>query len=42
LLRAFGSIKRIEKATLEELLNVPSMNEKTAREILQSLCSVSD
>jgi excinuclease ABC subunit C len=42
LLRAFGSIKRIEKATLEELLKVPSMNEKTAREILQSLCSVSD
>jgi excinuclease ABC subunit C len=37
LLRAFGSIKRIEEATLEELLKVPSMNEKTAREILQSL-----
>jgi excinuclease ABC subunit C len=37
LLRAFGSIKRIEAATLEELLKVPSMNEKTAREILQSL-----
>jgi excinuclease ABC subunit C len=42
LLRAFGSIKRIEKATLEELLKVPSMNEKTAQEILQSLRSVSD
>jgi excinuclease ABC subunit C len=39
LLRAFGSIKRIEKATLEELLKVPSMNEKTAQEILQSLRS---
>ncbi|MGB7949547.1 MAG: helix-hairpin-helix domain-containing protein, partial [Candidatus Binatia bacterium] len=37
LLRVFGSIKRIEAATLEELLKVPSMNEKTAREILQSL-----
>jgi excinuclease ABC subunit C len=37
LLRAFGSIKRIEEATLEELLKVPSMNEKIAREILQSL-----
>jgi excinuclease ABC subunit C len=37
LLRAFGSIKRIEEATLEELLKVPSMNEKIALEILQSL-----
>jgi excinuclease ABC subunit C len=37
LLRAFGSIKRIEEATLEDLLKIPSMNEKTAREILQSL-----
>lgn len=37
LLRAFGSIKKIEEATLEELLTVPSMNEKLAREILQSL-----
>jgi excinuclease ABC subunit C len=42
LLRAFGSIKRIETATLEDLLKVPSMNEKTAREILQSLGSASD
>jgi excinuclease ABC subunit C len=42
LLRAFGSIKRIEEATLEDLLKVPSMNEKTAREILQSLSSTSD
>jgi excinuclease ABC subunit C len=41
LLRAFGSVKRIEEATLEELLKVPSMNEKTAREILQSLRSSS-
>jgi excinuclease ABC subunit C len=42
LLRAFGSIKRIEAATLEDLLKVPSMNEKTAREILQSLRPVTD
>jgi excinuclease ABC subunit C len=41
LLRAFGSIKRIEEATLEDLLKVPSMNEKTAREILQSLHAAS-
>jgi excinuclease ABC subunit C len=37
LLRAFGSVKRIEAATLEELLQVPSMNEKIAQEILQTL-----
>lgn len=37
LLRAFGSVKRIEEATVEELLRVPSMNEKVAQEILQSL-----
>ena len=37
LLRAFGSIKRIEEATLEELLKVPSMNDRVAREILESL-----
>lgn len=41
LLRAFGSIKRIEEATLEDLLKVPSMNEKVAVEILQSLKSPS-
>ena len=40
LLRAFGSIKRIEEATLEDLLQVPSMNEKIAREILDRLHSV--
>jgi excinuclease ABC subunit C len=39
LLRAFGSVKRIEEATLEELLRVPSMNEKIAQEILQTLRS---
>jgi len=39
LLRAFGSVKRIEEATLEELLQVPSMNEKIAQDILQTLRS---
>src|SRR5207249_1006128 len=37
LLRAFGSIKRIEEATVEDLLQVPSVNEKIAREIFNSL-----
>jgi excinuclease ABC subunit C len=37
LLRAFGSVKRIEEATLEDLLKVPSINEKVAREILRTL-----
>ncbi|HEX9662514.1 MAG TPA: helix-hairpin-helix domain-containing protein, partial [Candidatus Binatia bacterium] len=41
LLRAFGSIKRIESATLEELLKVPSINEKLAREILDGLRAAS-
>ena len=40
LLRAFGSVKRIEKATLEDLLKVPSINEKVAQEILESLRSM--
>ncbi|MBI2368393.1 MAG: excinuclease ABC subunit UvrC [Deltaproteobacteria bacterium] len=39
LLRAFGSVKRIEEATLEDLLKVPSINEKVAHEILESLRS---
>jgi excinuclease ABC subunit C len=39
LLRAFGSVKRIEEATLEDLLKVPSINEKVAQEILESLRS---
>jgi len=39
LLRAFGSIKRIEEATLEELLTIPSINEKIAQDILDSLRS---
>ena len=37
LLRTFGSVKRIEEASLEELLQVPSMNEQVARDILQAL-----
>ena len=37
LLRAFGSVKRIEQASVEELLQVPSMNEQVARSILQAL-----
>ena len=37
LLRAFGSIKRMGEATLDDLLKVPSINEKLAREILDSL-----
>lgn len=41
LLRHFGSIKRIEEATVEELLKVPSMNEKIAQEVLHSLKAVS-
>ncbi|MGH7771379.1 MAG: helix-hairpin-helix domain-containing protein, partial [Candidatus Binatia bacterium] len=41
LLRAFGSIKRIVEATLEDLLKVPSINEKIAHEIVQSLKSSS-
>ena len=39
LLRAFGSIKRIEEATLEDLLRVPSVNEKIAQEIFNTLHS---
>jgi excinuclease ABC subunit C len=39
LLRAFGSVKRIEQASLEELLKVPSINEKVAQEILDTLRS---
>jgi excinuclease ABC subunit C len=39
LLRAFGSIKRIGEASVEDLLKLPSMSEKLAREILDSLHS---
>jgi excinuclease ABC subunit C len=37
LLRGFGSIKRIEEASLEDLLKVPSMNEKLAEQVLAAL-----
>jgi excinuclease ABC subunit C len=37
LLRAFGSVKRIEEASLEELVKVPLMNEQIAKEILRTL-----
>jgi len=37
LLRSFGSVKRIEEASLEDLLKIPSMNEKTAQEIIAAL-----
>jgi excinuclease ABC subunit C len=37
LLRAFGSVKRIEEATVQELLKVPSINEQIAQDILQAL-----
>jgi excinuclease ABC subunit C len=39
LLRAFGSIKKIQEATVDELLKIPSMNEKLARQILEQLHS---
>ncbi len=41
LLRAFGSVKRIQEATLEDLLKVPSINEKVAQEILRTLGTAS-
>ncbi|HSK31703.1 MAG TPA: helix-hairpin-helix domain-containing protein, partial [Candidatus Limnocylindria bacterium] len=37
LLRAFGSVHRIQAATLDELLKVPSINEHIAQEILTAL-----
>ena len=40
LLRAFGSVKRIEEASVEDLLKIPSINEKTARDILDALRGV--
>jgi excinuclease ABC subunit C len=39
LLRAFGSVKRIEEASLEELLKVPLINQKIAEEVMQALRS---
>jgi excinuclease ABC subunit C len=37
LLRAFGSIKGIERASLDELLKLPSMNERLAQAVLAAL-----
>jgi excinuclease ABC subunit C len=37
LLRAFGSLKAIEEATVDELMKVPSMNEKIAWQIWETL-----
>jgi excinuclease ABC subunit C len=37
LLRAFGSVRRLQQASFEELLKVPFINEKTAKEILAAL-----
>ncbi len=39
LLRAFGSVRRLRKATLEDLLKIPSINEKTAKKIVAVLKS---
>ena len=36
LLRAFGSLKRIQEASLEDLIKVPSISEQMAHEILNS------
>lgn len=41
LLRAFGSIKRIEEATVDDLMKVRSVNEKIAQEIIRTLKSAS-
>jgi excinuclease ABC subunit C len=41
LLRAFGSVKRIEEASLDELLKVPSINQKIAEDVLQALRAAS-
>ena len=41
LLRRFGSLKRIREAPLEDLREVPSISEKLAQDILESLRSVS-
>ena len=39
LLRTFGSMKAIEEASVDDLLKVPSMNEKVAKQIWQMLHS---
>ncbi len=42
LLRAFGSVKRIEQASVQELLKVPSMNPRLAEEVLTALRETPD
>jgi len=42
LLRAFGSVKRIEQASVEDLLKVPSMNQRLAEEVLTALRGTPD
>jgi excinuclease ABC subunit C len=37
LLRAVGSVERIEQASLQEVMQVPSMNERLAQEVLAAL-----
>jgi excinuclease ABC subunit C len=37
LLRHFGSLKRIKKASLEELLAVPGMTRKSAQALIKTL-----
>jgi excinuclease ABC subunit C len=39
LLQAFGSVRRLQEASLEDLLKVPSINERTAQTILDVLKS---
>jgi excinuclease ABC subunit C len=39
LLQAFGSVRHLREATLEEILKIPSINEKTARGIVAALKS---
>jgi excinuclease ABC subunit C len=42
LLRAFGSVKRIAQASPAELLQVPSMNERLAQEVLTVLAELTE
>ena len=39
LLRAFGSMKGVEQASLDELMQIPSMNEKLAQQLWQTISS---
>ena len=42
LLRVFGSIKRIAQASPAELLQVPSMNERLAQDVISALAQISE